>query len=131
MNRCFICNINREEFERASEDFNYHELEEHNKFNYLYYTIAVKKMTASERNNIDELIYQNSVQNSIDHVPIKRCLMLPQYSNVDTADIVAVSKKVNTEFASMKEFMEQITTRMNKFEKVMKESIHQSALPQN
>lgn len=42
-NRCFICNIDREEFERASQDFKYHTENEHSMKNYLYYYIFVKK----------------------------------------------------------------------------------------
>lgn len=45
-------------------------------YNYLYYTISVKKKTPSERNNIDDWVMENIERKLIEHIPIKRCLML-------------------------------------------------------
>lgn len=75
--RCFICNINREEFERQGESFEYHQKEEHNIYHYLFYTIFAKKLSKSERLDIDDYIIENYEKKKIEYMPIKRCLMLP------------------------------------------------------
>jgi hypothetical protein len=71
-NKCFICNINREEFDRAGEDFTFHIQEEHNIYNYFFYFIALKKMSPSQKNNIDDYVIENLNQKKIDMMPIKR-----------------------------------------------------------
>lgn len=43
-------------------------------YNYLYYTMSVKKKTASERNNIDDWVMENIEKKTIEHIPIKRVL---------------------------------------------------------
>ncbi|KRX09314.1 hypothetical protein PPERSA_05983 [Pseudocohnilembus persalinus] len=117
MNRCFICNIDREEFERQGEDFNYHQSEEHNKYNYLYYTIAVKKMSKSQRSNIDDYIYENASQHKIEHIPIKRCLMLKQFSNIEDADIPMMQKSMDMQFMNFNKKLQQIENTLIQIQK--------------
>ncbi|KRX10412.1 hypothetical protein PPERSA_10511 [Pseudocohnilembus persalinus] len=106
LNKCFICNIEREEFERSRKDFNHHEIEEHNKYNYLFYNIAVKKMTPSTRTNIDDWIVKNNEDNTIKHIPIQRCLMLQQYANQDSDQFSTAT--LSLEFSQMRDVMEGI-----------------------
>lgn len=59
-------------------------------YNYLYYNIHVKRLSSSERNYIDDLVFEAIENNTIDHIPIKRCLMLPQYANSESQDLNTV-----------------------------------------
>lgn len=55
--------------------------------------MSVKKKTPSERNNIDDWVVENLEKKTIEHIPIKRCLMLSQ-NEAENIDITKLYRKV-------------------------------------
>lgn len=119
LNKCFICNIDREEFDRVGENFSIHFQQEHYMYNYLYFMMVVKKKTPSERNNIDDWVVENLEKKTIEHIPIKRCLMLSQ-SDADNIDMPKLYKRIVQDYTNIKDVFEFLNNNILKLEKSYK-----------
>ncbi|XP_019858677.1 PREDICTED: uncharacterized protein LOC109586891, partial [Amphimedon queenslandica] len=89
-NRCFICSIEKSEFDKRKKDFKKHVKEEHNMWNYILFIIHVQNLPENEHNALEKYISEkirkmesektkNEDQKSIDFFPIFRAKSLPDY----------------------------------------------------
>lgn len=75
-NECYICAINRIEFQINSLDFEAHKLNEHNFNNYTYYLIRINEIDEHDLNSVDyqSLLCCRKKQTSF--FPMKKCITL-------------------------------------------------------
>lgn len=59
-NICFICSIDRNEFDRGGEGFEKHIEKDHNLFQYLYYKIYIMNKPKTEYNGTESMIGNDS-----------------------------------------------------------------------
>jgi len=78
MNKCFICSLNREVFERARLKFRDHINIDHNKWNYLFYSMYISNKPSTELSGIERRIKKLVEVQSTKYFPIGKAIKLPQ-----------------------------------------------------
>ena len=74
--RCFICNIDRDDFEKLGLDFNKHIKKEHNMWQYLFIRLYLFNTDPTEMTGQETYIYEAFKQNSIPFYPIKKAMVI-------------------------------------------------------
>ena len=72
--RCFICNIEKEEFQKEGLSFNNHKNLDHNQYNYLYYIIYLQYKDNTEYNGIEDYVFGKFINNDLSWFPINSAL---------------------------------------------------------
>jgi hypothetical protein len=85
MNKCFVCSLNREVFERARLKFQDHINIEHNKWNYLFYSMYISDKPSTELSGIERRIKKLMEIQSTKYFPIGKAMKLPQVVKEDEA----------------------------------------------
>ncbi|EGR32545.1 hypothetical protein IMG5_078330 [Ichthyophthirius multifiliis] len=75
-NKCFICNIERSEFENKGISFSKHQNKQHNVWNYLFYLIHLKIKNQSDYDGTETYVYEKYIQQDISWFPINQSLKL-------------------------------------------------------
>eukprot|EP00501_MAST-03F_sp_TOSAG23-6_P000398 GSMAST32.ASY1.ANO1.410.1 assembled CDS len=75
-NVCFICNIDRNKFEREGINFTQHIKEQHNMWDYLKYMIHIKTKDNSEYNGVEQFVSECITENRIDWFPVNGSMAL-------------------------------------------------------
>lgn len=75
-NRCFICNIDREEFDRSNIDFETHIKQYHNMWHYVWFFMYLERKNRDDFTGQEEYIWSLYNENSISFYPIKRALQM-------------------------------------------------------
>ena len=78
MNKCFVCSLNREVFERARLKFRDHINIDHNKWNYLFYSMYISDKPSTELSGIERRIKKLMEVQSTKYFPIGMALNLPR-----------------------------------------------------
>jgi hypothetical protein len=78
MNKCFVCSMNREVFERARLKFRDHINIDHNKWNYLFYSMYISDKPSTELSGIERRIKKLMEIQSTKYFPIGKAMKLPQ-----------------------------------------------------
>ena len=73
-NFCFICNIERDEFERYEIDFGEHILHYHNMFHYVWFIMYLKATSTYDFTGNETYIWELYQQRSIAFFPIKQVI---------------------------------------------------------
>ena len=77
-NNCFICNINRSEFERAKVDYQKHLKYEHNTWNYFRYLLHIKDKDPREYNGVEAYVAQCVKNDWLDWFPVQTATALQE-----------------------------------------------------
>jgi len=68
-NYCYICQLNKYEYEKSGEKFATHLQKEHNMWNYVNYIIYMKNKTEKDCNGIEAKIYKKIKEGDISWMP--------------------------------------------------------------
>ena len=82
-NKCFICSIDRIEFEKRHVSFEKHISEEHNYIRYVYFFIVLRFLNEKDMDYDQNYIFNCIKNNDITCMPIKRALSINDYQEVE------------------------------------------------
>lgn len=82
-NKCFICSLKREVFERNRLKFRDHIEKQHYVWNYLFYYMYLNERESTELSGIERNLKKLYSKQSITHFPIGRALALPRIKEDD------------------------------------------------
>jgi len=83
-NKCFICGIDRDTFDRHGKGFEHHSTHDHNMWNYLYFRIYLKRKDKTEFTGPEQYIYEKIEQRNWNFVPHLKALCLDQKPDEDS-----------------------------------------------
>lgn len=89
-NKCFICNLERYEFDKNADGYDNHIRRDHKIWNYLYFMYAIKKKDPTEYNGIETYVSEMMAKDDIVWVPSEKALCIQK----DNADMDNLNKKV-------------------------------------
>jgi len=92
LNTCFICNINREDFETNGTSFEKHVTDDHNMWKYLWYIVYLEEKDRSELSGIEQYCVETFQQLSVKWLPIKAARVLSKMS--DKYDLYTIYHKL-------------------------------------
>lgn len=69
MNKCFICGVKREQYEKSGNKFDDHVIAEHNMWTYVEYMIGLKFIDKQETNAINSYVMEEVERKQIGWVP--------------------------------------------------------------
>jgi hypothetical protein len=75
-NECYICAINKIEFQINSLDFEAHKKEEHNLHNFIYYLIKISEMDEQDLNSVDYQSLLCCIKKQTSFFPMNKCISL-------------------------------------------------------
>ena len=79
--KCFICSIDRVEFEKRHVPFEKHITEEHNYVTYVYFLIVLRFINEKDMDSDQNYIAKCIKDNDITCMPIKRALSIIDYQD--------------------------------------------------
>jgi hypothetical protein len=82
-NLCFVCNIDRNSFERENIKFNTHIKEQHNMWAYLKFLIHLRTKEEDEYNGLEDYVAACLEKESIDWLPVNRASVLVEEAEDD------------------------------------------------
>ena len=91
--RCFICNIDRDDFERLELNYDKHTMADHNMWNYLFFRIYLENLDPIEMTGLEFYVYQCLSQNSIAYFPIKKSIRV-KGRNKENKDLFSLHDKL-------------------------------------
>ena len=121
-NNCFICGINRSEFERYMS-FDEHTIQEHNTWDYLYFIIYLREKYSHNKNDLNEVentVYEKYSENNLDWIPVSRSVSLEKKqkeigsTQENTAEMQTMIKAIVSE---VKEVKNNLAKAQKKIEK--------------
>lgn len=74
--RCFICNIERGDFEVHNIDMDEHQEKHHNMWNYLFYIAYVKEKDPQDLSGLESIVFERTQIASIDWIPLHKSMEL-------------------------------------------------------
>ena len=75
-NFCFICNIERDEFEKCKIEFDDHIFKKHNMWHYVWFIMHLEATPREDYTGVEEYIWELKQAESIAFFPIKQVLLL-------------------------------------------------------
>jgi hypothetical protein len=123
-NTCFICNIDREDFETASVDFSEHIKSDHNMWKYLWYMIYLEKKDKTEFDGIEQYCYSiltGEDKNSIKWLPLKVAKALSRMR--DKYDLYSIFQKITALHNSQEKLENNLRFALLMQERALKEVI--------
>jgi hypothetical protein len=74
--RCFICGVNRFEFETKNKSWLDHTQKEHNAFAYLYFILYVQQKPGNQCSGVEKHVKQLVLREDPNFFPVGRCLSI-------------------------------------------------------
>ena len=74
--RCFICNIDRDDFEKLGINFNRHTLRDHNMWKYLQFRLYLESIDVTEMTGQETYVHEILSERKISFYPIKKALVI-------------------------------------------------------
>ena len=75
-NTCFICGIDRGEFEKYNVSFEDHIKYEHNHWNYVYYIIYLRAKNSLDYNGTESYVFEKYEKDDISWFPLDKAMSL-------------------------------------------------------
>ena len=69
-NFCFMCQLNKYEYEKSGERFSKHVQKEHNVWNYANFIIYMKNKTEKDCNGIESRIFKKIKEGDLSWIPL-------------------------------------------------------------
>lgn len=92
--RCFICNIDRDDFDKLGLVFNKHIKKDHYMWNYLFFRAYLEEVDTTEMTGQETFVYNEMNLNSIKFYPIKKALGI-EGRNKEKKDLPTLFMKVD------------------------------------
>lgn len=86
LNCCFICNINKQEFDRFGDGFEKHIDKDHNLWYYVFYLMHLKSKDQTEYLGIESYVWEKFTQDDISFFPMHRALVLEKHKESKQVD---------------------------------------------
>ncbi|XP_019863943.1 PREDICTED: inositol 1,4,5-trisphosphate receptor type 3-like [Amphimedon queenslandica] len=80
-NRCLVCSIMKDDFERKGQSFDKHINEDHNVWNYIHFILYINNLHENDYNAVEKYVSCQVENGSIDFFPIFKSKSLPEYKN--------------------------------------------------
>lgn len=74
-NKCLICSLGKEEFERAAVNFSKHINSEHNFHQYLWYIMKIKSRQKSKMNHLEIKVSNMMNEGNVNFFPIRKVII--------------------------------------------------------
>lgn len=126
--RCFICNIDRDDFDNAGQDFSKHIKKDHDMWSYLFFRVYLKTLPVTEMTGLETYVNAEFTNNSIKFYPQKKAMIL-EGRNKEKKDlptlfmkIDALEKRIKTHEKSqdsMAETAKKIMEKMDELQNLM------------
>lgn len=67
--QCFICGLDRKDFEKEDKSFDYHITEEHSLWNYINFMLYLEKLKSVDMTGIEIIVKEKIKKKSTDWIP--------------------------------------------------------------
>jgi len=84
--RCFICGLNRFEFETKNKSWLDHISREHNAYAYLYFILYVQAKAGNQCNGVEKYVKSMILKENAGFFPVGRCLSINGINAPNDAD---------------------------------------------
>jgi hypothetical protein len=84
--RCFICGLNRFEFETKNKSWLDHISREHNAYAYLYFILYVQAKAGNQCNGVEKYVKSMILKENAGFFPVGRCLSINGINPPNDAD---------------------------------------------
>jgi len=95
MNVCFICNLDRNTFERNSIEFRNHIAKEHNMWDYLKYIVHIREKEKDDYNGLEDYVFDCLSTNKIDWFPVGKATCLDEETDSAQDQLVDMFGSIN------------------------------------
>ena len=95
LNTCFICNIEREDFEQLNLDFKQHVREEHNLWDYAFFRLYLETKDDTKYTGLETFCAEQIRDNKISWFPIKKAIVIGRRSK-EKKDLPGLYRRLNT-----------------------------------
>lgn len=107
--RCFVCNLTKDEFERANQDFDKHIATEHNIWDYIFYIYSFKHLysevrSATEFTTTEYYVNEQLNKNLFKWLPLKKALAIQN-------TLESEEKKKDSKMNEFKEKLDALESR--------------------
>lgn len=131
-NTCFICNIDREDFETANVPFGDHIKNDHNMWKYLWYMIYLEKKNRTEFDGVEQYcfsIISGDDPTNIKWLPVKIAKALSKMR--DKYDLYTIFQKVTALQNSLEQFEGKLRGNLQQQERSIREVVRAEANEQS
>eukprot|EP01017_Pseudomicrothorax_dubius_P030236 TRINITY_DN3754_c0_g1_i4.p1 TRINITY_DN3754_c0_g1~~TRINITY_DN3754_c0_g1_i4.p1 ORF type:complete len:296 (-),score=88.04 TRINITY_DN3754_c0_g1_i4:58-945(-) len=109
--RCFICNIDRYEFDRWADGFRNHTARDHVEWNYVYFIYGLEQKDPTEYNGIESYVAKKNENEDCSWFPMLRALSIPEEKKENIEEIIS---------GKLKNVVDEIKTTASKLDKMDK-----------
>jgi len=112
---CFICSIDKQVFDRASDEpdgFQNHIKLDHNMWNYLYYIFLLWEQDRDDDDGLEQFVRRAIEANEIVWFPLNKAIRLDQAATVEEETLKDISTK-------LQEYESSVTTKLSSFQNEM------------
>lgn len=95
LNTCFICNIEREDFEQLNLNFKQHVREEHNLWDYAFFRLYLESKDAIDYTGLETFCSSQIRDKKISWFPIKKAIKI-EGRNKEKKDLPGLYRRLNT-----------------------------------
>lgn len=108
-NVCFICGLEKYEFDKNADGFENHKKRDHKMWNYLYFMYNIKKKDPTEYNGIESYVSEMMEKDDIKWFPQNQSIILEKSESNDTIEdkidsiteqIKSIEEKLNQHLAT-------------------------------
>ena len=95
LNTCFICNIEREDFEQLNRDFKAHVREEHNLWDYAFFRLYLESKESIDYSGLETYCARLIREQKINWFPIKKAITI-EGRNKEKKDLPGLFRRLNS-----------------------------------
>jgi hypothetical protein len=114
--KCFICGIDRQVFDRASvepEGFKTHTKVDHNMWNYLYFIFLLWEQDKDDDDGLEQYVRRAIEANEISWFPLNKAIRLDQAASAEEALMHDLKKNIGKSEAGIATKLEKFQTNIN------------------
>jgi len=117
-NTCFICGIDRQEFDRnSSVGFEHHILHEHHIWNYLAFNMYLRRKEKTEYTGPEQIISEMITDQNWRFIPHMRALSVTypnedDENNKDLENVLEKLKELGTKHSTIEDHLQQLSNRI-------------------
>ena len=97
-NKCFICDIERDDFEKEAVSFDNHVKYEHNLWNYVYFMLHIRFKSSLNHNGTESYVYKKFWKDDLSWFPMKRAMGLKKKQEEEEDKVIEMVNKKLEEF---------------------------------
>ena len=78
MNTCFICGLNKSQFDSRSSGWSAHVFQDHNAYAYMFYVFYLQEKKMSHCDGLEKFVKEKMRASNVDFFPLNKALELPE-----------------------------------------------------